>query len=93
MGALSTPELQLIAIDEPEVSLEPVLAKALRGLLLEAAKERLIVVATHSHLVPNRDDIPSTILVSKRGGVLRADAITDDKDLADITFQMLGNST
>jgi hypothetical protein len=93
VAALSTSELKMIAIDEPEVSLEPILAKALRGVLLESARHRLIVVATHSHLIPNRDDLTSTILVSKQGGFLRAEPIGSQEVLADITFQMLGNST
>ncbi len=39
---------QLIAIDEPELSLHPALQRRLAGLLFEYASDRQIVIATHS---------------------------------------------
>jgi ABC-type multidrug transport system ATPase subunit len=60
LASLSDPAMGVILIDEPETSLEPQLAGRLRRLLVASAADRAIIVASHSHLFINRDDMSST---------------------------------
>jgi predicted ATPase len=56
LSALTTGEVQLLLIDEPELGLEPQLQRALRDVPREEARERMVIIATHSHLFLNRED-------------------------------------
>jgi hypothetical protein len=86
--------LQALLIDEPELSLEPRLQKALRDVLIEAA-ERIpaVVVATHSHLFLNRDDPKSTQIVTRANGETHVETVATAERLYDVTFDLLGSST
>lgn len=57
-------ESDLIAIDEPELSLHPALQRKLSALMLEYAATRQIVIATHSPYMVNLEALPqgSTII-------------------------------
>jgi len=96
LAALTDPELRVILIDEPEISLDPTLQKALKNLLLEHApvdSGKAIVVSTQSHLFTNRDRLASNYIVSREGAEVVARAAATDEDLFDVTFRLLGNST
>jgi ABC-type cobalamin transport system ATPase subunit len=96
LAALTDPQLRVILIDEPEISLEPTLQKALKNLLIEEAPPdggKAIVVSTQSHLFTNRDRISSNYIVSRDGAAVVARAAETDEDLVDVTFRLLGNST
>ena len=57
LAALTNPDVDVVLIDEPELSLEPRLQKVLRDVLIDASEQKVIIVATHSHLFVRRDQI------------------------------------
>ncbi len=91
-SALSNANLDLILIDEPELSLEPLLQKRLKNLLIKESKDRAIIVATHSHLFINSEEPENNFRtnIDQR----RTCSITkiNDADLSDVVFRLLGNS-
>lgn len=94
VSALSDDRLQLICIDEPELSLEPRIQKALRDLLMEKAKDRTILVATHSHLFLNRQKPGANHRVTRGAdGIVLVETMSTDEDLFDISFDLLGSDT
>lgn len=93
LSALTDTRLKVICIDEPEMSLEPVLQKALRDLLIEESSGRTILVATHSHLFLNRQQRDANWVVTGHPGAVRAEQVTSDEQLHDLVFRLLGNST
>jgi len=92
LAALTSPEIQILLIDEPELSLEPILQKILKDLLLEASKEKKIIVSTHSHLFLNRQNIKSNIKVVQEKGVVTTTPVQLEKELFEISFNLLGSS-
>jgi ABC-type molybdenum transport system ATPase subunit/photorepair protein PhrA len=93
LAALTDDQIQYLFIDEPELSLEPRVQKALRDLLIEESSKRLICVATHSHLLLNRTDIGANIRVTREAGQVRTQPLRDEKDLYEVTFDLLGSDT
>ena len=94
LAAITDRGLVALLIDEPEVSLEPRLQKALRDLLVEATNDiRSIVVATHSHLFINRQVVESTQIVGRTEGRTTVETVSSREELYDLTFDMLGSST
>jgi hypothetical protein len=94
LAALTHPNLEAILIDEPELSLEPRLQKVLRDLLIEKSEDRVIVVATHSHLFVRRDVIEANQVVEKSApNETRVRTLTERSELYDLVFNLLGNST
>jgi predicted ATPase len=70
LAAMTNDEVTAILIDEPELSLEPRLQKATRDLLVETAeRKRVVLVATHSHLFLNRDEVEASQVVTREGGL------------------------
>lgn len=69
----------LIALDEPELSLHPQLIRRLARVLSTYAKDRQIVIATHSPLILSWDDITNGALIARvykhKDGVLIAQPI------------------
>ena len=92
LAALNDPVLEAILIDEPEASLEPVLAKRLRQLLIEKAGRRAIVVASHSHWFIDHERIEANLVVGRGTGAVRADPVRNRRELADLVFKLLGNA-
>lgn len=93
LAALSLPRLKLILIDEPERGLEPRLQKKLRMLLMQAAEHKIIVIATHSHLFLDTGSPEKNRIVEKRDGDVHLRSISAHKDLIQIIYPLLGNST
>jgi ABC-type multidrug transport system ATPase subunit len=94
LSALTSSDLKLVCIDEPELSLEPRVQKALRDLLIKEAKDRLIIVATHSHLFLNRQEHASNHTVGRAdNGDVTVNTVSSEDQLYDIAFQLLGNDT
>lgn len=92
LSALTDPKLHCILIDEPELALEPRLQRVLRDLLMEKAKDKLIIVATHSNLFLNRTTIENNYEMSFVDGSLSIRRLDEEKQLYDITFNLLGSS-
>lgn len=87
-------KLPLILIDEPERSLEPKLQKKLRDLLLAITGNKIIIVATHSHLFLNRDEPKrNKVVTSSSEGQVVLQEVENQEQLMNITFELLGNST
>jgi predicted ATP-dependent endonuclease of OLD family len=94
VAALTDTDLRLVLIDEPETSLEPMLQRRLRDLLVaEASEDRPIVVSTHSHLFLDRGRPSSVISVTNDGTGIRTNVLGKDAELLDVSFRLLGNST
>jgi ABC-type cobalamin transport system ATPase subunit len=94
LAALTDPELRLILIDEPELSLEPMVQRRLRDLLVESAtEERPIVVATQSHLMLNRSSLQSVLRVDRALDGVHVTPTSSVAELLDVVFGLLGNST
>ena len=93
LAALTDPQLRIVLIDEPERSLEARLQKRLRDLLQREATRRPIIVSTHSHLFLNLQQPSKNLAVSNVNGPVTVIPLQDDRDLMDIAFTMLGNST
>jgi hypothetical protein len=95
LAALTNANVKAILIDEPELSLEPRLAKVLRDVLVEASEEKTIVVATHSHLFVRRDMPEANQLLRRDETTNNTEVITitEGQELYDVVFALLGNST
>jgi predicted ATPase len=93
LAALTDPQLRIVLIDEPERSLEARLQKRLRDLLQREATRLPIIVSTHSHLFLNLQQPSKNLAVSNANGPVTVTPVQDDRDLMDIAFTMLGNST
>lgn len=94
LSALTDDNLALICIDEPELSLEPRLQKALRDLLIQKARDRTILVATHSHLFLNRQHPAANHRVTRSpAGVVTSEALATQEDLFNVAFDLLGSDT
>lgn len=93
VAALTNNDVGAVLIDEPELSLEPKLQKALRDVLIEISSEKLIVVATHSHLFLNRRLVGSNYRVTRENEATIIEQLATPRELYDATFELLGNST
>lgn len=94
LAAVTNDSLDVVLIDEPELGLEPRLQKALRDLLVEtAAKKRAVIVATHSHLLVNRQLIESTQVVTRTDDQTVVETLGTPEQLFGVTFDLLGSST
>jgi hypothetical protein len=94
LSALTDDGLRMICIDEPELSLEPRLQKAVRDLLIQKAKDRTILVATHSHLFLNRQHPSANHRVTRSPeGVASVQPQATQEDLFNLTFDLMGSDT
>src|SRR5206468_3689337 len=93
IAALTNDEVGVILIDEPELSLEPRVQKVLREVLVEASEQKIIVVATHSHLFVRRDLPESTQIVERTDDQTRVRTVAEESELYDLVFDLLGAST
>ncbi len=92
VAALTDPQIQVLLIDEPELSLEPKVQKLLRDLLYDVAQKKTIIVTTHSHLFLNRVNVDFNSMVWKDGAVTRIKELNTNSELYELTFKLLGNS-
>jgi energy-coupling factor transporter ATP-binding protein EcfA2 len=92
LAALTDDNIKLLLIDEPELGLEARNKKLLRDLLLEASKQKQIIVSTHSHLFLNRQTYQSNYKVARANGEMSLTPVSSEADLYNITFKLLGSS-
>lgn len=93
LAALTSPDISVILIDEPELSLEARAQKALKEILLESANEgKTILLATQSHIFLDKEGMAKNFVVSNSGGHLEIDCIRSGEQLIDVTYNLLGNS-
>ena len=93
IAALSNADIRAIIIDEPELSLEPRLQKVLRDVLIDAANEKVIVIASHSHLFLERETVGSNQIVTRTDAQTAVRTLASRQDLHEVTFDLLGSST
>jgi predicted ATP-dependent endonuclease of OLD family len=82
----------VILIDEPELSLEPRLQKKIKNYLIRKAQEnnKLIIVATHSHIFLNKKIVHIVGPEEDDRGVVTQGTLKED--LPGLVFNMLGSS-
>lgn len=89
LSALINPNIKAIFIDEPELSLEPTLQKKLRSLFIEKGREKIIVVATHSHLFLNPEEISNNFIFDTAEPIIRQ--VSNTSEMISVTWDLLGN--
>jgi|CXWL01.1.fsa_nt_gi ABC-type multidrug transport system ATPase subunit len=93
IAALTSKDINLVLIDEPELALEARSQRVLKELFLEAAEQgKMIVVATQSHIFLNKQKADNNLIVDSSSGETAINRIADRSQLLDITYGMLGNS-
>jgi energy-coupling factor transporter ATP-binding protein EcfA2 len=92
LAAMTDSRLKAIIIDEPEISLEPLLQRKLRDILLELSREKIVLMATHSHLFLKKDEASANHRVTKEGDLGTViTPLSTMQELFDVVFGMLGN--
>lgn len=95
---LFDPQIKILCIDEPEMSVEPHTQKKLFELIKlisTGATEipvKRIFIATHSHHFVDRDCVKNNCRVYKDGKETKIASVSSEDELATIVFKMLGNS-
>jgi hypothetical protein len=94
---LFNPEVKLLAIDEPELGLEPRMQKIIFNAIKDATEGRngfpmkRVVLATHSHLFLDRLDIQNNFRVEKENGHILATPLQTSQDLQIATYVLMGS--
>ncbi|MCX6811764.1 MAG: AAA family ATPase [Candidatus Berkelbacteria bacterium] len=91
LAAITNPDIKILLIDEPELSLEPKLQKKLRDLFYEVSEEKEIVIATQSNLFLNRKNYNNNFKIIKKEGNVTFEKINSEDELSTLTFNLLGN--
>jgi hypothetical protein len=93
LAALTSPDIKVVIVDEPEVALEARAQKVLKGMLLEAASQgKLIIAATQSHIFVDKETPTNNFLVTKQGKEAAIEQLTRKDQLMEAVFNLLGNS-
>lgn len=94
---LLNPKIQILCIDEPELSLEPKTQKRVLELIKKVAEgedglpKKKIIIATHSHIFIDKDDYKNNFKVVKENDEVKFEAIADSVELQNYVFSLLGN--
>jgi len=93
LAALTSPDIKVIIIDDPELSLEARSQKVLKELLLEAVEDdrKIIVSATQSHLFIHKTK-PGKNYEVTNDGELNVKKLEKREQILDLTYNLLGNS-
>lgn len=95
---LYNPHVTLLAIDEPELALEPGIQKMLLTAIHDAVEGKngfplkRVLIATHSHLFLDRITVANNFHVSKVDGQVLIEPVQNITKLQDFTYRMLGAS-
>jgi predicted ATPase len=95
---LFNPNLDVLAIDEPELGLEPTMQKIIFGAIKDATEGingfplKRILIATHSHLFLDRTDIANNFSVEKNNGLISIKQLNELQELQEATYGLLGCS-
>lgn len=92
LAALTHPGIEVLLVDEPELSLEPRVQKLLRDLFYEISMTKRIIVTTQSNLFLNRKYFAANFKVRKDNGAVSVEEVSSESELYDLTFALLGNS-
>lgn len=98
LAALMDERFSVVAIDEPELGLSPVLqAKLAKVIVGKDGAERLlphnphIVISTHSHNFLDKINPTNNLVVNRRGNLITAERCSGLRELNEIQFRLLGN--
>ena len=92
LAALTSPDIKVVIIDEPELSLEARAQKVLKELLLESVESgKIIILATQSHLFLHKAK-PDKNYEITNDDHFEAKKLTKREELLDLTYNLLGNS-
>ncbi|MBL7841410.1 MAG: ATP-binding protein [Cyclobacteriaceae bacterium] len=95
---LYNPLVTFLAIDEPELGLEPRIQKIVFAAMQDASKGengfplKRILIATHSHLFLDRVVVANNHYVQKKAGVVEVQPVQDLTALQRHVYQLLGAS-
>lgn len=99
LGLCMDDEFQVILIDEPELGLSPRLQAELSRLFNDKQRRAEhfpqlsgVFVATHSHLMLDKQDISNNFTVTRDGRNVVLSQLATPSDLHHLQFNMLGNS-
>lgn len=93
LAALTSSEIKVVIVDEPEVALEARAQRVLKGILLEAAGQgKLIFAATQAHIFVDKETPTNNFLVTKQGRESAILQLTSKDQLMEVVFNLLGNS-
>jgi hypothetical protein len=95
---LFNPDVTLLAIDEPELGLEPRMQKIIFQAIKDATKGvndfplKRILIATHSHLFLDREDVSNDFTIEKNNGVVSINQLSSVEELQAATYRLLGSN-
>ncbi|MFZ6011770.1 MAG: ATP-dependent nuclease [Bacteroidota bacterium] len=95
---LFNPRVTLLAIDEPELGLEPRMQKIIFQAIKEASQGangfplKRVLLATHSHLFLDRKDIQNNFSIQKVDNVVNITQLKETEELHTATFLLLGSN-
>lgn len=99
LGLCFDDQFQYLLIDEPELGLSPRLQGVLARFFADPAKRKEyfphlkgIYVATHSHLMLDKQNISNNFIVTKNGININVEQVTSVPRLHSLQFNMLGNN-
>lgn len=93
---LFNPNLDVLAIDEPEFGLEPKMQKLIFNAIKDSTEGRngfplkRVLVATHSHLFLDREEARNNFSVQKLDGGLVIKQLNESIELQEATYNLLG---
>jgi predicted ATPase len=95
---LFNPHLTLLAIDEPELGLEPHMQKMLFRAIKEASTGtngfplKRVLLATHSHLFLDRTEFDNNFSIQKTEGIVEIGQLKHSEELQKATYRLLGSN-
>lgn len=95
---LFDPKRPILAVDEPEISVEPPTQKKLLQLFkmvsqgADGLPKKQIFLATHSHLFLDRENIINNYIVNRIGDETKIMQVETEDVLKDVVLRLLGNS-
>lgn len=93
LAALTSADISIVIIDEPELALEARSQKVLKEIFGEAAENgKRVIIATQSHIFLDKREPSKNYIVESTAGVSRLLPVTDRQELLNITYNLLGNS-
>lgn len=93
LAALTSPEIKVVVVDEPEVALEARAQRVLKEILLESAgRGKLIYAASQSHIFVDKETLGNNFLVFRPGRDSVIQELANRDQLMAVVFNLLGNS-
>jgi predicted ATPase len=98
LAALMDERFRVVALDEPELGLSPMLQTKLAPIIIERDRDEQLFphnphffITTHSHAFLDKQNPTNNFIVSRSGNTIQARRCADKQELIDIQFRMLGN--